>query len=108
MVGDAHDVARFGTGLGAHAGKSAGAALEVGHAHDIVEGHPQREEARAFAGQRTSVPPLRIGALLCRAQARDPLQVKLAVGGILEFDDAGVAQRDEIGSRRRRDGASVT
>ena len=54
----------LGRNFAAHARETAGAALETGDAHDVVERHPQREEARRLAGQRMAVRRRRIGDAL--------------------------------------------
>jgi hypothetical protein len=47
MVDDLHDLVVARAHLAAHA-RMAGAQLQLGDAHDVVEGHPQRQPARRF------------------------------------------------------------
>ena len=60
----------------ARAASAAGAALEVGHAHDVVEGHPQRQPARHLARGGEAVGAGRVGRAFGRQHRLQALDVE--------------------------------
>ena len=93
-VVDGHELVAARADLGADAGVARVARLQVGHAHDVVERHPQREEARGLAGQRMPFGPGRIDPLLEREDAPDAFDVEVRVASVLVVDQAVDAVAD--------------
>ena len=60
--------------------RAAGAALQLGDAHDVVEGHPQREPARGLARRRMAVRAVAVAHALGRQHALQALHVERGVG----------------------------
>jgi hypothetical protein len=107
VVVDPEQVALGGLDLALHAGPAAGAALEVGHAHDVVKRHPQRQPARHLVGGGVAAGAGRVGLLLGGQHGLQALQVELAVGGVLVVGGARQAERDALAQRRREVGEGL-
>jgi hypothetical protein len=96
VVVDADHVAVMCADLAPHAGEARSARLQRRDAHDVVERHPQREEACRLTGQRVVVRCAGIARVLGRPDAGDPIEVQLAVRRVLEVDHAIAAERDDL------------
>jgi hypothetical protein len=107
VIDDAHHVVVPGADLAAHAREAGCAALERCDTHHIVEGHPQREEARGLAQHLARSRAMRIGRPLRRVDGAQARQIELAVARVLELDDAIMAERDMIACRGRECGGRV-
>ena len=86
VVDDLHDLVVARPPRGAHARMAAGAQLQLGDAHDVVEGHPQRQPACCFQRCREAGCAGGIGSALGVDDARQALGVLRGVGLVLVFD----------------------
>ena len=96
MVDDAQDVAVVRGNFAPHAGEAARAHLEVRDAHDVVERHPERQEARRFARQGEIARGARVPFRLCGQDALQSCDVQVGVRPVLEVLHPVVAQAYEL------------
>ena len=101
VVVDAQQLAVAQLHLALHALHPAGAALQLRHAHDVVEGHPQRQPSRSLARRRPAVRALRVGAALGVEHALQALHVERGVGAVLVLEHARMAERQHLVHRSR-------
>jgi hypothetical protein len=85
--------------LAPHACVARCASLERRDADHVVERHPQGEEARRLAQHAGAVRTRGVACALGRVDARQALDIQVAVARVLELDDARMPERDHIARR---------
>ncbi len=102
MVVDLDDLVVARADLAPHAQAAARAQLQLGHAHDVVEGHPQREPACGLARRRMAVRSRRIAGTLGVQHALQACRVERRIGVVLVLGDARMAEREQLVDAARK------